>query len=135
MGPPAPAGASDPCVLCHRCEAASLWEKVGLQWQRENEDDLKDKLDFASPPPAHHPSPGECSPRTPRRWGVLVHLGTVLNLYTKGCVQTGQQLRPVAEGGHHPSCRALSLGQSQAPQQAGREALWAGTAPVGRNSP
>ncbi|XP_045316655.1 dynein axonemal assembly factor 5 isoform X2 [Leopardus geoffroyi] len=37
--------------------AASLWEKVGLQWQRENEDDLKDKLDFASPPPAHHPSP------------------------------------------------------------------------------
>ncbi|KAI5221447.1 dynein axonemal assembly factor 5 [Manis pentadactyla] len=39
------------------CEAAGLWEKVGLQWQRENEDDLKDKLDFTSPPPAHHPSP------------------------------------------------------------------------------
>uniref|UniRef100_A0A452TIB1 Dynein axonemal assembly factor 5 n=2 Tax=Ursus maritimus TaxID=29073 RepID=A0A452TIB1_URSMA len=38
-------------------EAADLWEKVGLQWQRENEDDLKDKLDFATPPPAHHPSP------------------------------------------------------------------------------
>ncbi|XP_007525181.1 dynein axonemal assembly factor 5 isoform X2 [Erinaceus europaeus] len=37
--------------------AASLWEQVGLQWQQENEDDLKDKLDFASPPPAHHPSP------------------------------------------------------------------------------
>ncbi|XP_019492960.1 PREDICTED: dynein assembly factor 5, axonemal [Hipposideros armiger] len=37
--------------------AASLWEKVGLQWQQENEEDLKDKLDFASPPPAHHPSP------------------------------------------------------------------------------
>ncbi|XP_030888045.1 dynein assembly factor 5, axonemal, partial [Leptonychotes weddellii] len=37
--------------------AASLWEKVGLQWQRENEDDLKDKLDFSTPPPAHHPSP------------------------------------------------------------------------------
>ncbi|XP_032183582.1 dynein assembly factor 5, axonemal isoform X2 [Mustela erminea] len=37
--------------------AANLWEKVGLQWQRENEDDLKDKLDFATPPPAHHPSP------------------------------------------------------------------------------
>lgn len=40
------------------CEARSLWEQVGLQWQTENEDDLKDKLDFASPPPAHHPSPG-----------------------------------------------------------------------------
>ncbi|XP_032728744.1 dynein assembly factor 5, axonemal isoform X2 [Lontra canadensis] len=37
--------------------ATNLWEKVGLQWQRENEDDLKDKLDFATPPPAHHPSP------------------------------------------------------------------------------
>ncbi|KAF6280593.1 dynein axonemal assembly factor 5 [Rhinolophus ferrumequinum] len=37
--------------------AASLWEKIGLQWQQENEEDLKDKLDFASPPPAHHPSP------------------------------------------------------------------------------
>ncbi|XP_036095862.1 dynein assembly factor 5, axonemal [Molossus molossus] len=38
-------------------EAAGLWEKVGLQWQKENEEDLKDKLDFTSPPPAHHPSP------------------------------------------------------------------------------
>ncbi|XP_014651115.1 PREDICTED: dynein assembly factor 5, axonemal [Ceratotherium simum simum] len=37
--------------------AASLWEQVGLQWQKENEEDLKDKLDFASPPPAHHPYP------------------------------------------------------------------------------
>ncbi|KAF4015993.1 hypothetical protein G4228_007392 [Cervus hanglu yarkandensis] len=40
------------------CEATSLWEQVGLQWQTENEEDLKDKLDFASPPPAHHPTPG-----------------------------------------------------------------------------
>lgn len=38
-------------------EAARLWEEAGLQWQKENEHDLKDKLDFASPPPAHHPSP------------------------------------------------------------------------------
>uniref|UniRef100_A0A5F8H8Q7 Dynein axonemal assembly factor 5 n=1 Tax=Monodelphis domestica TaxID=13616 RepID=A0A5F8H8Q7_MONDO len=35
--------------------AVSLWEKIGLQWQKENEDDLKDKLDFASPPPSHYP--------------------------------------------------------------------------------
>ncbi|XP_059976367.1 dynein axonemal assembly factor 5 isoform X2 [Mesoplodon densirostris] len=40
------------------CGAAGLWEQVGLQWQVENEEDLKDKLDFAGPPPAHHPSPG-----------------------------------------------------------------------------
>ncbi|XP_033695100.1 dynein axonemal assembly factor 5 isoform X2 [Tursiops truncatus] len=40
------------------CEAAGLWEQVGLRWQMENEEDLKDKLDFAGPPPAHHPSPG-----------------------------------------------------------------------------
>ncbi|KFO37623.1 HEAT repeat-containing protein 2 [Fukomys damarensis] len=35
--------------------AANLWEKVGLQWQEENEADLKDKLDFALPPPPHYP--------------------------------------------------------------------------------
>ncbi|XP_037669977.1 dynein assembly factor 5, axonemal [Choloepus didactylus] len=35
--------------------ASSLWEKVGLQWQKENEEELKDKLDFASPPPPHYP--------------------------------------------------------------------------------
>ncbi|XP_004598224.3 dynein axonemal assembly factor 5 [Ochotona princeps] len=36
--------------------AAQLWEQVGLQWQQENETDLKDKLDFASPPPPHFPA-------------------------------------------------------------------------------
>ncbi|XP_054992470.1 dynein axonemal assembly factor 5 [Sorex araneus] len=50
-------GLSDP-VPAIVCEAASLWEQVGLQWQQENEHDLKDKLDFPSVPPAHHPSPG-----------------------------------------------------------------------------
>ncbi|KAM5229071.1 dynein axonemal assembly factor 5 isoform 2-T2 [Ctenodactylus gundi] len=38
-----------------RQSAVRLWEEVGLQWQEENEVDLKDKLDFASPPPAHYP--------------------------------------------------------------------------------
>ncbi|XP_075831016.1 dynein axonemal assembly factor 5 isoform X1 [Microtus pennsylvanicus] len=38
-----------------RQTATSLWEKVGLKWQEENEADLKDKLDFASPPPPHYP--------------------------------------------------------------------------------
>ncbi|XP_021571179.1 dynein assembly factor 5, axonemal, partial [Carlito syrichta] len=36
--------------------AASLWEDAGLQWQKENEEDLKDKLDFACPPPPHYPA-------------------------------------------------------------------------------
>uniref|UniRef100_A0A2K5EZ71 Dynein axonemal assembly factor 5 n=1 Tax=Aotus nancymaae TaxID=37293 RepID=A0A2K5EZ71_AOTNA len=35
--------------------AASLWEDVSLHWQRENEEDLKDKLDFAPPRPPHYP--------------------------------------------------------------------------------
>ncbi|XP_030788277.1 dynein assembly factor 5, axonemal isoform X3 [Rhinopithecus roxellana] len=35
--------------------AVSLWEEVGLQWQKENEEDLKDKLDFAPPTPPHYP--------------------------------------------------------------------------------
>lgn len=61
QGPPSPWAPPDlRCVACGRCEASTLWEQVGLQWQTENEEDLKDKLDFASPPPAHHPSPGEC---------------------------------------------------------------------------
>lgn len=42
-----------------RQTATSLWEKVGLQWQEENEADLKDKLDFASPPPPNYPEHGE----------------------------------------------------------------------------
>lgn len=29
-----------------RTEAHALWEKVGLQFQKENEKDLKDKLDY-----------------------------------------------------------------------------------------
>ncbi|XP_054851534.1 dynein axonemal assembly factor 5 isoform X2 [Eublepharis macularius] len=31
--------------------ALSYWKKVGLQWEKENEDDIKDKLDFYSTPP------------------------------------------------------------------------------------
>nr|XP_056722598.1 dynein axonemal assembly factor 5 [Euleptes europaea] len=31
--------------------ALSYWKKVGLQWENENEDDIKDKLDFYSAPP------------------------------------------------------------------------------------
>ncbi|NXT01149.1 DAAF5 factor, partial [Jacana jacana] len=34
--------------------AWTYWEKVGLQWERENEEDLKDKMDF-SLSPSHYP--------------------------------------------------------------------------------
>ncbi|XP_062444608.1 dynein axonemal assembly factor 5 [Rhea pennata] len=34
--------------------AWSYWEKTGLQWEKENEDDLKDKIDF-SVAPSHYP--------------------------------------------------------------------------------
>ncbi|NWR73478.1 DAAF5 factor, partial [Centropus unirufus] len=30
--------------------AWSYWEKIGLQWEKENEEDLKDKMDFSVPP-------------------------------------------------------------------------------------
>ncbi|XP_048186645.1 dynein axonemal assembly factor 5 isoform X2 [Perognathus longimembris pacificus] len=57
--------------------AASLWEKIGLQWQKENEEDLKDKLDFASPPPPHYP-PQEIRPGLGCRELVFRNLSKVL---------------------------------------------------------
>ncbi|KAL5019260.1 hypothetical protein ScPMuIL_004982 [Solemya velum] len=33
----------------------TLWHDVGLKYESENEDDLKDKSDFAKPPPSHYP--------------------------------------------------------------------------------
>ncbi|NXH14796.1 DAAF5 factor, partial [Bucco capensis] len=34
--------------------AWTYWEKIGLQWEKENEEDLKDKIDF-SVSPSHYP--------------------------------------------------------------------------------
>ncbi|KFQ36415.1 HEAT repeat-containing protein 2, partial [Merops nubicus] len=34
--------------------AQTYWEEIGLQWEKENEEDLKDKMDF-SVSPAHYP--------------------------------------------------------------------------------
>ncbi|NXJ12074.1 DAAF5 factor, partial [Odontophorus gujanensis] len=34
--------------------AWTYWEKIGLQWEKENEEDLKDKMDF-NVPPSHYP--------------------------------------------------------------------------------
>ncbi|CAG9815936.1 unnamed protein product [Phaedon cochleariae] len=42
-------------VLETRMEAAEIWEKVGMQFQNENEKDLKDELDYLVLPPKHYP--------------------------------------------------------------------------------
>lgn len=39
-----------------REEAHQLWEVIGLQYQKENEGDLKEKLDFLRNPPKHYPA-------------------------------------------------------------------------------
>lgn len=39
--------------------AWTYWEKIGLQWEKENEDDLKDKMDFTVSP-SHYPKGGKC---------------------------------------------------------------------------
>uniref|UniRef100_A0A8C1EMS0 Dynein axonemal assembly factor 5 n=1 Tax=Cyprinus carpio carpio TaxID=630221 RepID=A0A8C1EMS0_CYPCA len=39
-----------------RTLAEDLWKKVGSQWEKENEDDLKDKMDFRLPAPALYTS-------------------------------------------------------------------------------
>ncbi|XP_069558910.1 dynein axonemal assembly factor 5-like isoform X2 [Brachyistius frenatus] len=38
-----------------RLLAADLWRQVGAQWETENEDDIKDKMDFLVTPPPHYP--------------------------------------------------------------------------------
>ncbi|MEQ2236166.1 hypothetical protein ILYODFUR_009673 [Ilyodon furcidens] len=38
-----------------RVLAADLWRQAGLQWEKENEDDIKDKMDFLFNPPPHYP--------------------------------------------------------------------------------
>ncbi|NXQ52942.1 DAAF5 factor, partial [Anthoscopus minutus] len=40
--------------------AWTYWEKIGMQWEKENEDGLKDKMDFSLSPP-HYPK-GETRP-------------------------------------------------------------------------
>ncbi|ROL51129.1 Dynein assembly factor 5, axonemal [Anabarilius grahami] len=42
-----------------RSLAEDLWKQVGSQWEKENEDDLKDKMDFLLSAPALYTSGGE----------------------------------------------------------------------------
>lgn len=39
-----------------QAEATTTWDNVGLQYIKENEEELKDKIDFPSGPPKHYPS-------------------------------------------------------------------------------
>ncbi|XP_075880316.1 dynein axonemal assembly factor 5 [Nelusetta ayraudi] len=39
--------------------AADLWKQVGAQWEKENEEDIKDKMDFLLSPPPHYPAGAE----------------------------------------------------------------------------
>ncbi|RXN35484.1 dynein assembly factor axonemal [Labeo rohita] len=42
-----------------RSLAEDLWKQVGSQWEKENEDDLKDRMDFQLPAPPLYTSGGE----------------------------------------------------------------------------
>lgn len=39
--------------------AADLWKRVGAQWEKENEEDIKDKMDFLLTPPPFYPTGGQ----------------------------------------------------------------------------
>ncbi|KAM9391919.1 dynein axonemal assembly factor 5 [Pholidichthys leucotaenia] len=39
-----------------RLLAADLWKQVGAQWEKENEDSIKGKMDFLVSPPPHYPA-------------------------------------------------------------------------------
>lgn len=45
--------------LFFRNVAVELWRQVGAQWEKENEEDLKDKMDFLGSPPPRYPTGGE----------------------------------------------------------------------------
>ncbi|KAM4716682.1 dynein axonemal assembly factor 5 isoform 1-T1 [Anableps anableps] len=60
-----------------RLLAADLWRQVGLQWEKENEDDIKDKMDFLLCPPPHYP-PGVERPGLGCRELVVRNLGRLI---------------------------------------------------------
>uniref|UniRef100_A0A665V4L1 Dynein axonemal assembly factor 5 n=2 Tax=Echeneis naucrates TaxID=173247 RepID=A0A665V4L1_ECHNA len=64
-----------------RLLAADLWRQVGAQWERENEDDIKDKMDFLLTPPAFYP-PGVERPGLGCRELVIRNLGRLVPAIT-----------------------------------------------------
>lgn len=43
-------------------KAWMLWDKAGTQWGQENEDDIKDKVDYLDMKPDHYPT--DCKEET-----------------------------------------------------------------------
>ncbi|KAI4822332.1 hypothetical protein KUCAC02_007886, partial [Chaenocephalus aceratus] len=59
------------------CLAADLWKQVGAQWEKENEDDIKDKLDFLLTQSPFYPQ-GVERPGLGCRELVVRHLGRLV---------------------------------------------------------
>ncbi|XP_072225810.1 dynein axonemal assembly factor 5-like [Leuresthes tenuis] len=64
-----------------RLLAADLWKQTGMQWEKENEDDIKDKMDFLLTPPPHYP-PGVERPGLGCRELVVRNLGRLVPAIT-----------------------------------------------------
>ncbi|XP_030263067.1 dynein assembly factor 5, axonemal [Sparus aurata] len=60
-----------------RLLAADLWKQVGAQWEKENEEDIKDKMDFLLTPPPFYP-PGVERPGLGCRELVVRNLGRLV---------------------------------------------------------
>ncbi|XP_068434331.1 dynein axonemal assembly factor 5-like [Clinocottus analis] len=60
---------------------AELWKQVGAQWEKENEDDIKDKMDFLLAPPPFYP-PGVERPGLGCRELVVRNLGRLVPAIT-----------------------------------------------------
>ncbi|XP_070838061.1 dynein axonemal assembly factor 5-like [Chaetodon trifascialis] len=64
-----------------RLLAADLWKQVGAQWEKENEEDIKDKMDFLLTPPPFYP-PGVERPGLGCRELVVRNLGRLVPAIT-----------------------------------------------------
>uniref|UniRef100_UPI0037E7320A dynein axonemal assembly factor 5-like n=1 Tax=Semicossyphus pulcher TaxID=241346 RepID=UPI0037E7320A len=64
-----------------RLLAADLWKQVGAQWEKENEEDIKDKMDFLLTPPPFYP-PGAERPGLGCRELVVRNLGRLVPAIT-----------------------------------------------------
>uniref|UniRef100_A0A3P9HKG3 Dynein axonemal assembly factor 5 n=1 Tax=Oryzias latipes TaxID=8090 RepID=A0A3P9HKG3_ORYLA len=64
-----------------RLLASDLWKRAGTQWEKENEEDIKDKMDFLLAPPAHYP-PGVDRPVLGCRELVVRNLGRLIPAIT-----------------------------------------------------
>ncbi|KAG8006970.1 Dynein assembly factor 5 [Nibea albiflora] len=61
--------------------AADLWKQAGVQWEKENEEDIKDKMDFLLTPPPFYP-PGVERPGLGCRELVVRNMGRLVPAIT-----------------------------------------------------